>query len=130
MGRGSSVTNNVETSVGSDVLVANVTLAAGDFIRVRAKVTGASPTTIRVRAWADGTAEPTTWTYTGTDSVAALQAPGGVGLQAYLSSSTTNAPVLVTVDDLRAAGRAGRAPIRRQSLTASRSVPHRPRPTR
>ena len=39
----------------------------------------------------------------GTNSVAALQAPGGVGLQAYLSSSTTNAPVVVTVDDLRAA---------------------------
>ena len=103
----SSVTNNVETPIGGDVLVANLTQTPDGFVRVRAEVTGASPTTIRIRAWADGTTEPTTWTYTGTDSVAALQAPGGVGLRAYLSSSTTNAPVLVTVDDLRAAGLGG-----------------------
>ena len=33
------------------------------------------------------------------DSTAALQVTGTLGLLAYLSSSTTNAPVLLTVDD-------------------------------
>ena len=35
------------------------------------------------------------------------QATGGVGLQAYLSGSTSNAPVLVTLDDLRVAAPGG-----------------------
>ena len=79
--------------------MAGLTHTAGAFIRLRAQVSGTNPTTIRIRAWADGTTEPTTWQYTATNSVAALQAAGGVGLQAYLSSATTNAPVLVTFDD-------------------------------
>ncbi len=104
----SSVTNNVESPIAAEVRAPNVTHVAGGFIRVRAQLTGTNPTTIRVRAWADGSTEPSTWTYTATNSAAGLQAPGGVGLQAYLSSSTTNAPVLVSVDDLRATGVGGR----------------------
>ena len=65
-------------------------------------MTGASPTTIRIRAWVDGTTEPTTWTYTGTDSVAALQAPGGVGLPG----------LPVVVHDQRPGPRHGRRPAR------------------
>ncbi len=103
----SSVTNNVESPIAAEVRAPNVTHVAGGFIRVRAQLTGTNPTTIRVRAWADGSTEPSTWTYTATNSAAGLQAPGGVGLQAYLSSSTTNAPVLVSVDDLRATGVGG-----------------------
>ena len=68
-------------------------------IRVRAQVSGTSPTTIRIRAWADGSPEPGTWAYTVTNSVAELQAPGGVGLRAYIGGTTTNAPVLVTFDN-------------------------------
>ena len=68
-------------------------------IRVRAQFSGASPTTIRIRAWADGSPEPGTWNYTVTNSAAGLQAPGGVGLRAYIGGTTTNAPVLVTFDD-------------------------------
>ena len=63
---------------------------------------GTSPTTIRMRAWADGTAEPTTWQYTRTDSTASLQAAGSVGVRAYLAAGATNGPILVTFDDLRA----------------------------
>ena len=95
----SSVISNVETAIGSAVLVPGLTHTPGAFIRVRAQLTGTNPTTIRIRAWADGATEPTTWQYTATNSAAALQAAGGVGLQAYLSSATTNAPVLVTFDD-------------------------------
>jgi hypothetical protein len=37
-----------------------------------------------------------------TDSTAALQRPGGVGVQTYISSSASNTPVTVSADNLRA----------------------------
>ena len=94
-----SVVANIETAIGSEVLVPGLTNTPGSFIRVRAQFTGTNPTTIRIRAWADGGTEPTTWLYTETNSVASLQAAGGVGLLAYVSGSITNGPVLVTFDD-------------------------------
>jgi hypothetical protein len=98
----SSVMGNVETALGTEVLVAGLAHSAGGFIRVRAQVSGANPTTIRIRAWADGAAEPTTWQYTVVDSTAGLQAAGPVGVRAYMSSSTTNGPTLFSFDDFRA----------------------------
>ena len=95
----STVINNAETGIGTDVQVAGLTHSPGAFIRLRAQLSGASPTTIRVRAWADGVAEPSTWQYSATNSVAALQAAGGLGLESYLAAPTTNAPVIVTFDD-------------------------------
>ena len=94
--------NNVESTIGTEVRVTGLTHLAGSFIRVRAQFSGASPTTIRIRAWADGTTEPSTWTYTATNSAATLQVAGGVGLRAYLGGAATNAPLLVTLDDLLA----------------------------
>jgi ribosomal subunit interface protein len=49
---------------------------------------------------ADGTAEPTTWQLTVTNSTPALQASGGIGLRAYRPSATTNGPVVFKFDDL------------------------------
>lgn len=89
-----------ETTLRSAVVVPQATYSAGGTISVRVQVTGTSPTTIRARAWMSGTAEPTTWLVTTTDSTAALQVPGGVGLMAYLSSSATNAPITLAVDDV------------------------------
>ena len=109
----SAVVNGTETGIGSEVRVTSLTHTAGSFIRVRAQFSGINPTTIRIRAWADGTTEPTTWNYTGTNSAATLQVAGGVGLRAYLGGAATNAPVLVSLDDLRAAslGGANTAPV-------------------
>jgi hypothetical protein len=95
-----SYVGGTEASIGSEVLVPGLTLTPGAYVRVRAQLEGTSPTTIRVRAWADGGTEPTTWPYHQTNSAAALQAAGGVGLQTYLSSAVSNGPVLVTFDDL------------------------------
>ena len=89
----SSVVANAEAAIGTEVQVTGLTATPGTFIRVRAQFKGANPTTIRMRAWADGTTEPTTWQYTATNSAAALQVAGGVGLRAYLGSGATNAPV-------------------------------------
>ena len=94
----STVVNNVETPIGSEALVPGLTHTANAIIRFRAQVSGSSPTTLRVRAWADGTTEPTTWHYTQTNSNAALQSAGLLGLRTYISSSITNSPL---VFDLR-----------------------------
>jgi CSLREA domain-containing protein len=95
----STVINNGESGIGSAVTVPGLTHSANSFIWLRAEVTGASPTTIRLRAWADGQTEPSTWHYTATNTTAALQSEGNVGLRAYISSALTNAPVTFRFDD-------------------------------
>ncbi len=59
-------------------------------------------TTVRLKVWPAGQPEPAAWQTTATDTTAALQAPGAVGIGAYLSSSATNAPVTVRVSGLSA----------------------------
>ena len=98
----SSVVNNVETAIGTEVQVAGLTRSPGQFIRLRAQVQGTSPTTLRLRVWADGASEPASWQYTVTNSSAGLQSAGVVGLMAYAASATTNAPIIVTFDDFAA----------------------------
>ena len=101
--RASRVVAGTETLLGSDVVVSGLTHRPNTFIWLRMQVVGTNPTTIRLKGWADGQAEPATWQYTTTDSEASLQAAGAVGLRTYISSTTTNAPVLFTFDDLRVA---------------------------
>jgi hypothetical protein len=95
---GSVVVGNSESPIGSEVLVPGLSSAAGT-IWLRAQVFGTNPTTIRVRAWADGSPEPTTWQYSQTNSNAAVQSAGAVGLRSYLSGSTSNAPLVFRYDD-------------------------------
>jgi hypothetical protein len=104
---GSVVVNNAESPIGSEVLVPGLGTAAGSTIWLRAQVFGANPTTIRVRAWADGSPEPTTWQYSQTNSNAAVQGAGAVGLRSYVSGSTTNAPLVFRYDDFLVTSIAG-----------------------
>jgi hypothetical protein len=94
--------NNVETGIGSEVLVSGLAYTPGNFLWLRAQVSGTSPTALKIRAWADGSSEPTTWQYSGTDSTAALSVAGAVGIRTYLSVPVTNGPLTVRIDDLRA----------------------------
>ncbi len=80
--------------------VAGLTVSAGDLVNVRTQAFGTSPTTLRVKVWAVGGEEPANWTASVSDSTAALQVAGGLGLRTYLSGSATNAPVLGLFDDL------------------------------
>jgi CSLREA domain-containing protein len=88
-----------ESSLGAAVVVPGVTQAAGAFIWVHAQVTGANPTTVRINAWADGQPEPTGWLFSATNSAAAVQSAGAVGLRTYVASAATNAPVTFSFDD-------------------------------
>ena len=87
--------------LGSAVTVPGLTYGSGDALRVRTRVTGTSPTTVRVRVWKVGTPEPTNWLVTASDSSASLQRAGGVGMISHLSSTATNAPLQVRYDDLQ-----------------------------
>jgi hypothetical protein len=87
-------------TVLTETVVSGISHAAGTQYRVRFEVEGAAPTTLRARLWLATDAEPATWTVQTTDASAALQTPGLSGLTTYLSSSTSNAPVTFTFDDL------------------------------
>ncbi|WP_457254535.1 PKD domain-containing protein [Pedococcus sp. P5_B7] len=94
--RNEGATETVLTSV----TVPGLTYLTNDRMQVRLQTFGTSPTTVRVKIWKQGTTEPTAWTLTGTDSAAALQAPGSVAVYPYLSATVTNGPVSYGVDDL------------------------------
>jgi hypothetical protein len=66
---------------------------------VHAQIVGTNPTTIRMNVWPQGQAEPAGWEYSITDSAAALQTSGAVGLRALLASTATNMPVVFTIDN-------------------------------
>jgi hypothetical protein len=87
------------TNLVSETLVPGK-VVPGAKLNVRLEVSGSGTSTIRAKVWADGTAEPTAWTVSATDTYAGLQAPGWVALGAYASGSTTNAPQTVSFDDL------------------------------
>ena len=52
-----------------------------------------------MKVWPAGSAEPSTWTVTATDSTAGYQVAGSVGFSPYLSGSATST-VVVRYDDL------------------------------
>jgi PKD repeat protein len=82
--------------------VPGLAYATGDQLQFRLQVTGTNPTTIQAKAWKTGTTEPAGWNLTTTDTTAALQAAGGIGLYSYLSSSATPTPQTITWDNLTA----------------------------
>lgn len=91
-----------ETALVAPVVVPGLTIVAGDRLQVRVQVVGTSPTTVRARVWRAGSPEPTTWNASATDATAALQTAGAIGVNLYLSSSATNAPVVIGLDDVDA----------------------------
>ncbi|HLT84498.1 MAG TPA: hypothetical protein VKZ83_09725, partial [Phototrophicaceae bacterium] len=80
--------------------VPGLTAEPGELVHLRTQAVGAAPTTLRAKVWADGTPEPDGWSIAVTDSTAALQTAGGIGLRTYLSGSATNAPVMGLFDEL------------------------------
>ena len=96
-------TSSSEVLLGTEVLLAGPAPANGQFLVVRLRAVGASPTTVSAKAWVVGDDEPSTWPVSATDESAALQGAGAVGVRASLSSfSVTTSPVTFTVDDLHA----------------------------
>ncbi len=59
-----------------------------------------SSTALTANVWPDGSAEPAGWFLSTSDSQAELQGAGQAGVLAYLSGSTTNVPITVSLDEL------------------------------
>ncbi|TFV90675.1 PKD domain-containing protein [Blastococcus sp. CT_GayMR16] len=83
-------------------LPTSITYSAGSQVNVRMQVTGTNATTVRLKVWPASVTEPAAWQTTATDTYAALQTPGAVGIATCLSGSATNAPVVVRMDALSA----------------------------
>ncbi|HEX5936807.1 MAG TPA: hypothetical protein VFZ75_03805, partial [Actinomycetota bacterium] len=66
-----------------------LSFSAGDTFVLRVQATGASPTTIRARAWETGTVEPASWQVTATSSAAGLQTAGSVGIRTVVTGTLT-----------------------------------------
>jgi hypothetical protein len=79
-----------EVVIGAETVVPGLTYTPGTALQVRVRVVGTHPTQIAVTVWRAGTVEPAAPTVTRTDTTASLQAPGGVGVSAYLSGSATS----------------------------------------
>jgi acid phosphatase type 7 len=106
----SRVVNSAEVTIRPEVRVAALDYRDTAGIRMRGQVQGTSPSTLRVRAWAAGAAEPSAWQFVGTDSTVPLQGTGAIGLRSYLSGDVTNEPIHVSVDDFAALNLDGSAP--------------------
>ncbi|MCF6510150.1 PKD domain-containing protein, partial [Blastococcus sp. MG754426] len=89
----------VETTLGF-VTLPGLTYTPDLPLQVHLRVTGTGTTDLELTVWRAGDPEPTVPTLARADATAALQAPGSVGLAAYLSGSSSS-PVAVRFDDLQ-----------------------------
>ncbi|WP_233198300.1 LamG-like jellyroll fold domain-containing protein [Cryobacterium sp. Y50] len=80
--------------------IPGLSYAAGDQLQLRVQVTGTAPTTLKAMAWKLGEPAPDTWQVSATDSTAALQQAGSIGVAFYVSGSATVSPMTATFDDL------------------------------
>jgi N-acetylneuraminic acid mutarotase len=91
-----------QTNTGANIFAdvsTGLTFASGDTFVLRVQAEGASPTTIRAKAWKVGTAEPSAWTVTATSTTAALQKAGTLGIGTI---NTSSAATTISFDNLRA----------------------------
>jgi PKD repeat protein len=93
----------------NEVVAPGLSAAAGATLRTRLVVTGTNPTTVKLKVWS-GSTEPADWLLSATDGTPVLQARGGIGLTAYLSSGSTTAPVTARISGL-SAGSSVSAPV-------------------
>ncbi|MDL5487722.1 PKD domain-containing protein, partial [Microbacterium wangruii] len=88
------------TAVGAAVETGVVIEPGAKYLfRVDTK-TAAGVTTISAKVWKDGTPEPG-WQVERTNNVAGLQAPGSVGVYAFVPNAATRVPVTLTFDNLQ-----------------------------
>ena len=92
---------NVESTMVAEAIVPNLTVSAGDIVQVRFQASGTSSTSLRAKVWKVGSTEPAAWIVSTIDARAGMQTSGAVGLWTYLSSTATNAPLVLRIDNLR-----------------------------
>jgi PKD repeat protein len=108
--------------IGREIVVPGLTYTAGTVLRVAVQASGSGTTNLAATVWADGTTQPATPTVTATDTTAALQGPGSVGLSGYLSGSATS-PVSVKLTSFSAVPVGGKAPTQPTTPTPANTAP-------
>ncbi len=83
------------TTIGSTVTLSGVTHGADEWFHLR--VQHATSGNIKVRAWKDGTTEPSTWQLTVSDIT---YISGRVGMRSIVNTGTINLPVNFSYDDV------------------------------
>jgi hypothetical protein len=87
-------------AIGAGYAVPGLTITPGASYSMAFQVTGASPTSLSGKIWRTGDAEPGAWQVTRTDTSAALQGAGSVGVFSYVPSSANAYPVRVAFNDI------------------------------
>lgn len=83
-----------QTAIKGETVIKGLTFTPGTTsLSIRVQATGSGTSTVRAMVWATGTTAPTAWQVSTTDTTAALQAAGSVGVSGYLPSAATNAPL-------------------------------------
>lgn len=88
---------NNEVATAPEKVVSGLTYSPGQSLTVRFDAVGTSPTLLEAKVWPTGETEPSDWQMSAADTVAALQTAGSVGINTYLSGSSANAPIKVSV---------------------------------
>lgn len=96
-----------ETALTPAQTIGGLTYGPGVPVHARLAVIGTNPTTLQAAVWGASQTEPTTWQLQVTDSTSGLQVPGHVGLAVSATSSASNGPFTVRVDDLTSIGPGG-----------------------
>jgi hypothetical protein len=96
------VVAGVGTQVGATINNVITGYVPGEVISMRAAISGAWPTTLRLRAWRTAEEEPTTWALDEADSSAVLQGAAGLSLRALTDAAVTNGPIVYGFDGLAA----------------------------
>ncbi len=92
------VTGSSSALIGAEAST-GLAMVPNQFYRVRMNVMGTNPTTIKIKVWVDGTAEPAGWNVSVTDASASLQTSGAVGITTWVQG-TTPLPLTFSFDDL------------------------------
>ncbi|UDY35193.1 PKD domain-containing protein [Dermatobacter hominis] len=91
-----------ETNLAVVNTLPGINYVPGQVLRVKLQTTGTGTTALAAKVWVAGTPEPAAWTLQATDTSAALQTAGSVGVQLYLSSTASLLPVVLSIDDFTA----------------------------
>lgn len=92
--------NGTDRELAPEQRVANTADSATGFVWLKGRVVRSSPTTIQLKAWADGQPEPKEWLSVVEDDSPELQQAGNIGLGAASGKNVKNSPLPVMFDDL------------------------------
>ncbi len=84
----------------SEGKVSGLTFNGGDTVNIRLQVVGTGTTQLKLKVWKGGTAEPSAWTFSGSDSTAGMQKAGSLAINTYTGGSASGGAITMAFDAL------------------------------